>query len=152
LRVLIAAIGKFRSGPEQELFATYIKRIPWKVELRQLSAGKAASAEARMEEEAVLLLEAAKGFARKALLDERGKNLSSREFADQLKAWQLQGDSSLAFMIGGADGAADSLRKKADIMLSFGRASWPHMLVRPMLAEQLYRAHALISGHPYHRD
>ena len=85
-------------------------------------------------------------------LDESGKTLSSREFADKISKWQQGGISSFAFIIGGADGLDDLVLKKAKVTWSFGRVTWPHLLVRALLAEQLYRAQTLISGHPYHRE
>lgn len=152
MKLVIAAVGKFRAGSEQQLFSEYMKRLPWKAELKQLPQGKAPGAPKRMQEEGRLLIEATASCARRVLLDERGKTLSSRELASQLQAWQQGGEVPVAFLIGGPDGASDEVRKSAHLMLSFGRASWPHMLVRVMLAEQLYRAHTLLSGHPYHRE
>lgn len=99
-----------------------------------------------------MLLDACKGYDKIIALDEGGKPLSSREFADQLAGWQRQGSSSFAFVIGGADGLADAVLKKAHLRWSFGRVTWPHMLVRALLAEQLYRAYSLLTNHPYHRD
>ena len=99
-----------------------------------------------------MLLDACKGYERIVALDESGKTLSSREFADTLKNWQQQGNSSFAFVIGGADGLSEAVLKKSHLAWSLGRVTWPHMLVRALLAEQLYRAHSILSRHPYHRD
>ncbi len=85
-------------------------------------------------------------------LDETGKHLASRAFAKQIRQWQDEGRPCAAFMIGGADGLDDSVRQRADLILSFGRATWPHLLVRGMLAEQVYRSQQILAGHPYHRD
>ena len=87
-----------------------------------------------------------------AVLDERGQVLTSPEFAEQLAEWRDEGRGDVAFVIGGADGIAPDLRKRADFALSFGAMVWPHMLVRVMLAEQLYRAASILSGRPYHRE
>lgn len=151
MRILIASIGKFRSGPEKELFAQYAARLPWKLELKELDIKKTMEPPRRMQEEARLLLAATEGYGRRMLLDERGKTLSSREFSAQLRDWRDAGES-VAFLIGGADGVTPEIRKCADMMLSFGRLSWPHLLARGLLAEQLYRAHTLMAGHPYHRE
>ena len=87
-----------------------------------------------------------------ALLDERGENISSAALAGRLRAWQTTGQSAVAFVVGGADGLAPSLRDKADFTLAFGASTWPHQLVRIMLLEQLYRAATILAGHPYHRE
>lgn len=151
MKILVAAIGKAKASPERELFEAYIRRLPWKAQCREFDV-KLQDPIKRKSKEGELLLEACQGYDRIIALDEAGKTLSSREFADQLKHWQGQGSSSFAFVIGGADGLAPELLKKANLVWSFGRVTWPHMLVRALLAEQLYRAHSLISSHPYHRD
>ena len=84
-------------------------------------------------------------------MDERGRDLKSRELADRIGRWRDDGVQDLAFAIGGADGLSQAVRDRADLLLAFGRATWPHMLVRAMLAEQIYRAQTILSGHPYHR-
>lgn len=150
MKLLILAIGKAKPGPERELYAEYIRRLLWKVELKELELKKDLPAQKRKEEEGALLLAAA-GKARIIALDEHGKTLSSREFATEMKRAQDEAED-VAFVIGGADGLAKEVLARAKLSLSFGRMSWPHMLVRPMLAEQLYRAHTLLTGHPYHRD
>ncbi len=151
MQITIAAIGKINPrSPEQALFAEYSKRLPWKLMLKELELRK--SSGPRKADETALLLEATAPAERRIALDERGKSLSSREFADTIRQWQNQGVSSLGFIIGGADGLEAELLKPCHLLLSFGRMSWPHMLARAMLAEQLYRAHTLLSGHPYHRD
>lgn len=153
MRITLAAIGRAKAGPELELTREYLKRLPWKVDIRELELKKdAGTVEKQKQEEALLLLKACEGADRIIALDERGKTLSSRELAGQLKSWSSVGETHVAFIIGGADGLAKEVHEKTDLLLSFGRLSWPHMLVRPMLAEQLYRAHTIISGHPYHRD
>ncbi len=151
MKILIAAIGKAKASPEQELFRAYAKRLPWKLECVQLAA-KLQDTSARKQREAELLLKACAGYDRIVALDENGQSLSSREFATTLGQWQQKGNSSFAFVIGGADGLDETLLKKAHLKWSLGRVTWPHMLVRAMLAEQLYRAHTLLTNHPYHRD
>lgn len=152
MHITIAAIGTQKASPEKTLFEQYIARLPWKVILQECEPKKSLAPAARMSEEARLLMQSTEGANRRILLDERGKTLSSRELAEWIQASQLTGDSRLAFLIGGPDGVTEELRKSAALTLSFGRLSWPHMLVRSMLAEQLYRAHTILTGHPYHRD
>lgn len=151
MRILIAAIGKAKAGPEQQLTLDYTKRLPWKIEYREFDA-KASDAAQRRQREGELLLAACKGYDRLTVLDESGMNLSSREFAHTLGGWQQQGFSSFAFIIGGSDGLSDAVLKQSHLVWSLGRATWPHMLVRPLVAEQLYRAWSLLNNHPYHRD
>ncbi len=146
MKVLISAIGKAKpSSAQQQLYLDYIKRLPWKVESKEFVA----STKAR---EAEQLLAACAGYEYIIALDESGSLLSSREFSEHIGGLQQNGISSFAFIIGGADGLDQSVLKKAKLVWSFGRVTWPHMLVRGMLAEQLYRAHSVLSGHPYHRD
>ena len=85
-------------------------------------------------------------------MDEKGKNLTSRDFADTFEKWQLNGQSKINIVIGGADGFSKDFKKKADMLLSFGQMTWPHMLARAMLYEQIYRAQQILANHPYHRD
>lgn len=152
MRILIAALGKMKPSPEQELLNKYLRQTPWQISLKELDVKKALPTEARIEAEAALLRQACEGFAIRIALDERGKALSSEAFAGKIAEWQQQGHSQLAFMIGGQDGLADSVRREASLILSFGALTWPHMLARAMLAEQIYRAHTILSGHPYHRS
>jgi len=145
MRVLIAAIGKAKASPESQLYADYIKRLKWKVSVREFAAADKAR-------EGEMLLDVCKGYDKIIALDESGKALSSREFAQSLGGWQQQGSSSFAFIIGGADGLDEAVLKKANLIWSLGRVTWPHMLMRALLAEQLYRAWSLLNNHPYHRD
>jgi 23S rRNA (pseudouridine1915-N3)-methyltransferase len=147
MKLLIAAIGKARASPELQLYSDYIKRLPWKVECREFDVRPA-----DVKKEAEKLLTACAGYDRIIALDETGRQFTSPEFAKQLGSWQQQGHSSFAFIIGGADGLDASVRKAAHLTLSLGSFTWPHMLVRGLLAEQLYRAHTIITGHPYHRN
>lgn len=151
MKIVISAIGKAKTSPQQQLYLDYIKRLPWKVECKEFDV-KIADTTQRKAREAELLLSACVGYDSIIALDESGKLLSSREFSEHIGNWQQQGISSFAFVIGGADGLDASVLKKAKLIWSFGRVTWPHMLVRGMLAEQLYRAHSVLSGHPYHRD
>ncbi|MBT9244771.1 23S rRNA (pseudouridine(1915)-N(3))-methyltransferase RlmH [Gemmobacter fulvus] len=155
MRVHLCAVGRLRAGPERDLVQDYVTRFDRTG--RALRLGPFAEHEVEdkrgggMEAEAELLARAVPNGALICVMDERGKVLSSPEFADQLARWRAGGRQDVAFVIGGADGIAPVLRDRADFALSFGRMVWPHMLVRVMLAEQLYRAASILSGAPYHR-
>ena len=155
MRVHLCAVGRLRAGPERDLVDDYITRFDRTG--RALALGPFAEHEVEdrkgggMEAEAELLARAIPPGALTVCLDERGKLMSSPEFADHLARWRDGGRQDLAFVIGGADGIAPALRDRADLLISFGRMVWPHMLVRVMLAEQLYRAANILAGGPYHR-
>lgn len=148
-------MGRLRAGPERDLVDDYYTRLDRTG--RPLGLGPVSELEVEdkknlgMAAEAVLLERAIPTGALIATLDERGRVLSSPEFADQLAKWRDGGRQDVAFVIGGADGIDPSLRAKAEFSLSFGRMVWPHMLVRVMLAEQIYRAATILGGGPYHR-
>ncbi len=150
MKILISAIGKAKASPEQQLYNEYVKRITWPVQCREFDV-KASNLEERKSREGGQLLSACVGYDRIIALDETGKTLSSPEFAMQLRGWQQQGHSSFAFVIGGSDGLDDSVRGAAHLVWSFGRITYPHMLIRALLAEQIYRAQTIINGHPYHK-
>ena len=151
----LCAVGRLRAGPERDLIADYVQRFDRSG--RPLGLGPLTEHEvedkknAGMGAEAELLARAVPGGAVQVTLDERGKLLTSPEFAAQLARWRDAGRQDVAFVIGGADGIDPSLRAKADFSISFGAMVWPHMLVRVMLAEQLYRAATILGGGPYHR-
>lgn len=152
MKILIAAIGKARPGsPELQLYADYVKRLSWKVECKEFDIRHSDDRTRNLKENEQLLA-ACKPYERLVALDESGKTLSSREFAQTLKGWQQQSVSSVAFIIGGSDGLLPDTLKAAQLVWSFGRVTWPHLLMRALLAEQLYRAHSIMAGHPYHRD
>jgi len=155
MRVHICAVGRMKPGPERDLTTDYLTRFDRTG--RALGLGPAQMHEVEdkkgggMAAEATLLDRALPKGAVTVILDERGKTLSSPAFSDQLANWRDAGRSDVAFVIGGADGIAPDLRAQADFKLSFGAMVWPHMLVRVMLAEQLYRAASILAGSPYHR-
>jgi 23S rRNA (pseudouridine1915-N3)-methyltransferase len=151
MRILILAIGKAR-GIEAEWAAEYQKRLGASVIVHQFAAPKSLPSSETQKAEAQLLIKAMPSKSFVVLCDERGKDMSSRDFAAKLSAWQDQGLSNLVFIIGGADGVTDEVRALANFTLGFGRLTWPHRLVRVMLLEQIYRARQIIAGHPYHRD
>ena len=134
----IVARGKIGRSPEAELVDRYLKRIAWPTRLTELADSRAAPA--------------LPGDSVTVLLDERGQALSSLELARKLESWRDRGKREARFVIGGADGHDDGERGKADLLLSFGPATWPHLLVRAMLAEQLFRATSILANHPYHRE
>ena len=156
MRVHLCAVGRMRADfPERALLEDYQMRFNRTG--KQLALGPMFETEvedkknAGMAAEAELLSRAVPTGAVLVTLDERGKLLSSPDFAAQLARWRDSGRQDVAFVIGGADGLDPSLRTRADFSLSFGAMVWPHMLVRVMLAEQLYRAATILSGGPYHR-
>ena len=155
MRVSICAVGRLRAGPEKSLIDDYLTRFDRTG--RALGLGPACVIEvedkknAGMGAEAVLLRKALPKGAVICTLDERGRTLSSPDFADKLAGWRDAGRQDLALIIGGADGIDADLRAEADFSISFGAMVWPHMLVRVMLAEQLYRAATILAGSPYHR-
>ena len=155
MRVSICAVGRLRAGPEHDLIGDYLQRFDRNGRALGLGPARVLEVEDRkgggMVAEAGLLSRALPAGALVVALDERGRVLSSPEFAEELGGWRDKGRQELAFVIGGADGIAPALRDRADLSLSFGRMVWPHMLVRVMLAEQLYRAASILAGAPYHR-
>jgi 23S rRNA (pseudouridine1915-N3)-methyltransferase len=156
MRVHICAVGRLRAGPEKTLIDDYLTRFDRTGRALGLGPARVVEVDDRkgggMDGEAALLRRAVPAGAVLCTLDERGSVLSSPEFANRLGGWRDGGRSDLALMIGGADGLAPDLRDEADFSLSFGQMVWPHMLVRVMLAEQLYRAATILSGGPYHRS
>lgn len=154
MKVGICAVGRLRAGPERDLVSDYLARFDKTG--RALGLGPAELTEVEdkkgggMSAEAALLEKALPTGAALCVLDERGKTMTSPQFAEMLAGWRDQARPT-AFVIGGADGIDPSLRAKADASLSFGKMVWPHMLARVMLAEQLYRAAAILAGTPYHR-
>ena len=155
MRLHLCAVGRLRAGPERDLVDDYLQRLDRSG--RALGLGPVQEHEvedkknAGMGAEAELLARAVPAGAVLVTLDERGKLLTSPEFAALLAKWRDGGRQDLAFVIGGADGIDPALRARADFSISFGAMVWPHMLVRVMLAEQLYRAASILAGAPYHR-
>jgi 23S rRNA (pseudouridine1915-N3)-methyltransferase len=154
MRILIAAVGRAKAGPERTLFEHYQGRIqqPFSLDLKEVEEKRSLKGEQLKHSEAALLLAAVPKGALVIALDERGKSLPSMEFAQKIGSWRDEGNRELAFLIGGADGLDESVRKQARLSLSFGSQTWPHMLVRGLLAEQVYRAQCILGGHPYHRE
>jgi 23S rRNA (pseudouridine1915-N3)-methyltransferase len=139
MQLHIVARGKIGRSPEAELVDRYLKRIQWPTKVTELpdTGGK--------------VPELAPA-TRIVMLDELGENLPSKVIAERLGAWRDDGVREARFLIGAADGFGDADRAQADLLLSFGRATWPHMMARAMLAEQLWRATSILANHPYHRE
>lgn len=139
MQLHIVARGKIGRSPEAELVDRYLKRIQWPTRVTELPdmGGKAPDPASS---------------TRIVMLDETGENLPSRVLAERLGAWRDDGVREARFLIGAADGFVDADRARADLLISFGRATWPHMLARAMLAEQLWRATSILANHPYHRE
>ena len=135
----IVARGKIGRSPEADLVDRYLKRISWKTKLTELPERGGKLPELPPASVSIVL-------------DERGQAMSSTDLAGRLEAWRDGGKREVRFLIGAADGHDDALRKDADLLLSFGPATWPHLLVRAMLAEQLFRATSILANHPYHRE
>ena len=151
MKLTIACIGRSPRGPERDLYEHYAHRIRWALALRELEEKKKLPAAQLKLREGELLLAAAPAGAVLVALDRRGKTVDSQGFADRLARWRDNSVADVAFLLGGAEGHAEALLKKADLVLSFGAMTWPHLLARAMLAEQIYRAQQLLAGHPYHR-
>jgi 23S rRNA (pseudouridine1915-N3)-methyltransferase len=151
LKLTIACIGRAGRGPERDLYEHYAGRIRWPLTLRELEERKKLPPAELIRREGDLLLEAVPDKAVLVALDRRGKVLESEAFARRLERWRDDGVADVAFLIGGADGHGVTLLGKASLTLSFGAMTWPHLLARAMLAEQIYRAQQLLAGHPYHR-
>ena len=134
----VIARGKIGRSPEAELVERYARRIVWPLKLTELPERGGRVPDPQTP-------------CRTVLLDERGKQLASEAFARQLESWRDGGIREIRFVIGAADGHGDTAREEADLLLAFGAATWPHLLARAMLLEQLFRATSILAGHPYHR-
>jgi 23S rRNA (pseudouridine1915-N3)-methyltransferase len=159
MRVVIAAVGRLKSGPERDLAERYLKRTVQvgrslgisSVEVIEIRESRADDVARRMLEESIAIANVIPERGITVLLDERGQSMPSAAFAGRLQAWRAEDRPAVVFVIGGADGLAPGLKDKANLTLACGAATWPHQMVRVMLLEQLYRAVTILSGHPYHR-
>ncbi len=146
MKIHLLVIGKCKhDSPYARLIEEYKKRLTWDFIVKEKDNDT-------KQKEAAFLLANIPPRAKVVVLDERGENISSLKFASKIDNWQKDGISDICFLIGGADGHTDEVRQKADLLLSFGRLTMPHMLIRVVLAEQIYRAQTILSGHPYHRE
>ena len=159
MRVVVAAVGRLKQGPERELAERYRKRAAQAgrsaglsaVDVIEIKESRAGDADRRMVEESIAIANVIPEHAVTVILDGRGESISSAAFAGRLQEWRQQNKPAVVFIIGAADGLAPGLREKASLAIAFGTATWPHQLVRVMLLEQLYRAVTILSDHPYHR-
>lgn len=146
MKVTITAIGKCKkNSPEAMIIEEYVKRSGWDIVIKEKD-------NSTQEEEARFLQSSIPHGAKVIVLDERGENMKSVDLAKKVESWQINGCSELCFLIGGADGHLQSTRDKADLLLSFGKLTLPHMLMRAVLSEQIYRIQTIIQHHPYHRE
>jgi 23S rRNA (pseudouridine1915-N3)-methyltransferase len=158
VHVTLLAVGRLKAGPEQALWDRYAERtiaagkaVGLTLTLREFPESRLGSAAARITDESAQLSAAVPEGARLVVLDSTGKSLPSAAFAQRVARWRDDGARDLVLVIGGPDGLARAILDRADLVLAFGAATWPHQLVRIMLAEQLYRTVTILSGHPYHR-
>lgn len=152
MHLTIIAVGRMKKGPESQQIETYLKRCPWPVKIIEVEEKRPIKGAERMAREGDLILKALMDNVFVVALDERGKSLRSSAFADLIRNHQDQGTAHMVFLIGGADGYDPRVKKRANLLLSLGDMTWPHMMARAMLMEQLYRASCILSGHPYHKD
>ena len=159
MRFTLSCVGKMKAGAERDLLERYLDRARktgrslgiTDVRVIELAESRAQRPEDRKTEEAAALLATATGAARIVALDENGKNLTSTDFSQRLENWKDQGISDVVFAVGGADGHGPELIARADVKLALGAMTWPHQIARILIAEQIYRAMTIQSGHPYHR-
>ena len=159
MRIIVIAVGRLKQGPERELAERYHKRFDEigrklgfrGLDIREIGESRTRDAAARIAEEAAAISAAIPENSVLVTLDERGDNIDSSAFAQQLGQWRDRGTAHTIFAVGGADGLSPELQGKAKLRIAFGTATWPHQMVRVMLLEQLYRAATILAGHPYHR-
>jgi 23S rRNA (pseudouridine1915-N3)-methyltransferase len=159
MRIVIAAVGRLKQGPERDLAASYRKRAEATgralglraIEVIEIRQSRAQDVERRRVEESIAIANIIPEGAVVVVLDGRGENLDSGALAGLLREWRAEDRAAVCFIVGGADGLAPSLIERAQLKLAFGRVTWPHQLARIMLLEQIYRAATMLSGHPYHR-
>jgi len=151
--IRIVAGGRWKADdPARRLYEAYAARLAWPVSLAEIESRLSDPARRHADEAARIRAASAEPAGRVLIaLDERGRDIDSTALAKRIGAWQDEGRPAIVFAIGGADGLDAALRAEADLLLCFGRMTWPHLMVRAMLAEQLYRAGTILAGHPYHR-
>jgi len=150
--ILIIATGKMGRGALDSLIADYTKRLPWRLTVREIDIRKKLTGSQRTEEESNRVLAEIPTGSYVIALDERGCDMSSVQLSKLIADQRDTGTRTIVFLIGGADGHGDAVRARANKMLCFGKLTWPHMMIRAMLAEQVYRAWSIDAGHPYHRE
>ena len=159
MRIVVVAVGRLKQGPERELADRYRGRFEdigrklgfRGLDIHEIAESRARDVEQRIREEAAAVLALVPEEMVLVALDEKGKNIDSAAFAEHLCRWRDESVASTVFVVGGADGLSPELRRKAQLSVAFGAATWPHQIVRVMLLEQIYRAATILAGHPYHR-
>lgn len=159
MRIVVVAIGRLKQGPERELAERYRGRFDdigrklgfRAVEVHEISESRASDPASRIAQEASAISALLSDKSAIVTLDERGETVDSAAFARHLGRWRDESIPCATFIIGGADGLSPDLRRKSKLSMAFGKATWPHQMVRVMLLEQIYRAATILSGHPYHR-
>lgn len=159
MRISLSCIGRMKAGADQEVLGRYLDRAQkagrsvgiTQVDLTEMAESRAQRSDIRKSEEATQILQALPAGAKLVVLDEKGRDLTSVGFSQKLEDWKNQGASNIVFAIGGPDGHGSEVLARADLKLAFGSMTWPHQIARILLAEQIYRAITIQSGHPYHR-
>lgn len=151
IRIDLIAVGRLKRGPLFELYNDYIKKLKWSFTLHEVeSKYRDPATMTKDEHQRIQSLIDPSAFV--IVMDERGNGLKSLDFAKTIENLQNTAENHIQFIIGGADGLSDEIRGRANLLLSFGQQTWPHMLARIMLIEQIYRAQQILAGHPYHRE
>ncbi len=151
MKITIIAVGRLKSGPEKYLWDDYARRLTWSVQLREVEEKKPLPPKQMREKEGALLLEKVPSGAVVIALDQLGRSFSSNQFAQHFQAWMTDGVRDVTFLVGGSDGLSSEAITRAQLRLSMGEQTWPHLLARCMLLEQIYRAQCILGNHPYHK-
>lgn len=152
MKIVIAAVGKMKISPSKDIIDEYLKKLPWEVTIKEVE-DKRLTGEQLKDKEAELLLSAVSSQEVIFALDEHGKHYTSREFALKISKLRDNSQQNVGFIIGGADGLSEKILNNNSIhKISLGKMTWPHMLARILIVEQLYRCHTIMTNHPYHRD
>jgi 23S rRNA (pseudouridine1915-N3)-methyltransferase len=160
MRLVVAAVGKLKRGPDREIAERYRDRLAKLcrgiglrgIDVIEIAESQSRDVERRMLEESIAITTLIPDGAAVVLLDEKGRALNTGDFVDAVRSWRDSGRDACVFVVGGADGLSPALRQKAELTVAFGALTWPHQLVRIMLLEQLYRVATVLAGHPYHRE
>lgn len=152
MKISIIAVGKCGQSPEGDLIKRYTDRIPWNITIKEIEERRPIKGDERKKSESAMLIAALPKNPFIIVLDERGRAFNSPDFASKLTFATENGFDNICFIIGGADGLSSYILEKAHLKISFGNMVWPHMMVRVMLSEQIYRAWAIINRHPYHKE
>ena len=151
VKITIAAVGRLKSGPEKTLWDKYARRLAWSIQLREVEEKRSMPPKQMCEREGALLLASVPVGATIIALDKSGKSFTSDQFAEYCHEWMTGGIRDVAFLIGGSDGLSAAILASAHLRLSMGAQTWPHLLARCMLLEQIYRAQCILGKHPYHK-